>query len=251
MQRALTAPLLLCDRVVANSRHTADHVLHRWPRLADRVVVVHNGFAFDDPAPVGRPPAPDGEVLVVGRLSPRKGQDVAIRAVRRLHDAGWPVRLRVVGTPFPGYEWFEADLRRDALDLGIADHVTFDGYRDDIPACNAAADIVLVPSRVEPFGNVAVEALAAARPLVASDVGGLREFVQHDRTGVLVPPDDDEALAAAVAGLLAEPERAASMASAGARSVRARFSMAAYAEGVERLLRTAASEGRRPRQTRS
>lgn len=245
LQRSLTAPLLLCDRAIANSHHTAHHVLRWWPRLAGRLEVVHNGFHFGPPPAPGRR-APARELLVVGRLNPRKGQDVALRAVRRVHDAGWPVRLRVVGTPFPGYEWFEADLRRSASELGIADHVTFAGYRDDIPACHARADIVLVPSRVEPFGNVAVEALAAARPLVASRVGGLREIVDHGRTGLLVAPDDDEALAGAVIELLADPGRARAMAQHGCREVRSRFCTDAYADGVERVLQ-AASAGRASR----
>jgi glycosyltransferase involved in cell wall biosynthesis len=239
IQRLLTAPLLLCDDVIANSRHTADHVLRSWQRLGDRVHVVHNGFGFRSRAGAGAP-ARDGELLVVGRLSPRKGQDVAVRALRRLHDAGWPMQLRLVGTTFPGYEWYEDELRRSAIDLGLAGCVRFDGYRADVAACNAGADIVLVPSRVEPFGNVAVEALAAGRPLVASSVGGLREIVEDGRTGVLVPPDDDEALASAIAQLLADPPRAASMAAEGSAQVRSRFSLDRYVDEVEQVLRSAA-----------
>lgn len=244
LQRGLAAPLLACTRIITNSAHTREHLVSHWRSLAGRIDVVHNGFEFDG-APPPREPRPDGELLVVGRLSPRKGQDVALRAVAELHRRGMPVRLRLVGTEFRGYEWYVDDLRRTADELGIAGHVRFDGYRTDVPACNAAADVVLVPSRVEPFGNVAVEALAAARPLVASSVGGLREIVDHGRTGLLVPAGDAGALAEAVATLLEAPAEAAAMGDRGGVDVRRRFALARYEEAVVQVLRTAAREGGR------
>lgn len=247
VQRALTAPLLACHRIITNSRHTADHLIGHWPRLADRIEIVHNGFRFDDRADPW-PPRPDGDLLLVGRLSPRKGQDVALRALALLHARGLRPTLRLVGTEFRGYEWYVDELRRTADDLGLGDHVRFDGYRTDIPECNARADVVLVPSRVEPFGNVAVEALAAARPLVASAVGGLREIVDDGRTGLLVPADDPAALADAVARLLEAPTDAAAMAQRGAADVRERFALARYEAEIERVLR-AAADGR-PRRGR-
>jgi glycosyltransferase involved in cell wall biosynthesis len=239
VQQGLTAPLWLCHRIVTNSRHTHDYLTDRWHRLADRIEIVHNGFRFG-PSPRSRPPRPDSELLLVGRLSPRKGQDVAIHALRLLHDRHWPVTLRLVGTAFRGYEWYVEELRRCADELGLVEHVRFDGYRTDIGACNEAADVVLVPSRVEPFGNVAVEALAANRPLVASAVGGLPEIVDHGETGLLVPPDDSRALADAVETFLRDPSGAATIAERGAGRVRERFSIERYENDIDHVLRCAA-----------
>ncbi len=173
--------------------------------------------------------------MVVGRLSPRKGIDVAVSAVSRLRGEGRDVRLVVCGSTFPGYEWYEDQLRSagqgeapGAIELRGYVHPTWDEL--------AAADIVLVPSRSEPFGNAAVEALLARRPLVASNVQGLREVVRDGTTGVLVPPDDATALAGAMATLIDDPSRAAALADAGRRDAVTRFSPPRYkAEIVAQL----------------
>jgi glycosyltransferase involved in cell wall biosynthesis len=91
---------------------------------------------------------------------------------------------------------------------------------------------VLVPSRLEPFGNVAVEAQLAGKPVVASDVQGLPEIVQDGLTGLLVPPDDPAALAAAVGRLLDEPGLAERLAGSGAAAARQRFSPDRYRSGL-------------------
>lgn len=239
VKRALVAPLLGSQRIITNSAHTARHLTDRFARLASRIEIVHNGFHFDA-APGRRAPRSPAEVLLVGRLSPRKGQDVAIEAVSELHRAGHPVRLRLIGTEFRGYEWYVDELRSSADRHGIADSVRFDGYRSDIAAANAAADVVIVPSRVEPFGNVAVEAMAAGRPLVASATGGLTEIVDDERTGLVVPPGDARALAAAIRRYLEDPEWAADVGSRAAAVVRDRFSIERYEVGVAQVLAGAA-----------
>jgi glycosyltransferase involved in cell wall biosynthesis len=100
---------------------------------------------------------------------------------------------------------------------------------------------VLVPSRAEPFGNTALEAQLAGRPVVASAVQGLQEIVTDGETGLLVPPDDPVALAAAIATLLDDPERARAMALAGHRSAQANFSLDRYRSAItDAVARTAA-----------
>lgn len=238
VQRVLSAPLLLCTRIITNSHHTAAHLTGPWHRLSRTVEVVHNGFDFQ-PAPPSKLPAKDGELLLVGRLSPRKGQDVAIEALALLHRRGYPATLRLVGTAFRGYDWYVEALERAAAEHGLQDHVRFDGYQTDIPACQARADVVLVPSLVEPFGNVAVEALAGTRALVATSVGGLVEIVDDGETGLLVPPSDPVALADAVQRHLDDPAAATAMAEEGGRRVRDRFSEQRYLDGVADVLAAA------------
>ena len=225
----MLSPLLAARTVVANSRATAEHLGQQWPSLRRRTVVVHNGLRFPPEAP--EPPDLSGRVVltVVGRLSPRKGQQVALAALRLLVAQGLDVSLRLVGSVFPGYEWFEDELRADARAAGLADRVDLAGYDDDVWSVYASSGVVLVPSLLEPFGSVAAEALAMARPTVVSRVGGLPEIVRDGVTGRVVPRDDAPALAAAVAGLLADPAAAAALAVAGAADVRARFTEERYA----------------------
>jgi len=204
----LAAPLALADGIVANSAAAAT-VLERSLRyLRGRILVVHNGVPGPPDGPGTLEPRSAGDPLriaLVGRLSPRKGIDVAIRAVGLVVRRGYDVTLSVCGTVFPGYEWFEADLRELAAAPQTQGRVDFAGYLSPTWPVLAAADLVLVPSRVEPFGNTAVEALLAERPLVASRTQGLREVVRDGVTGLLVEPGSEVELADAIARL-AQPD---------------------------------------------
>jgi hypothetical protein len=129
---------------------------------------------------------------------------------------------------FDGYEWFEDELKSRAARPDLEGRVEFLGYVSPTWPELAAADVVLVPSRTEPFGNTAVEGMLARRPVVASGVQGLSEVVTDGRTGLLVPPDDPARLAAAVDGLLRDGELRARLADAGRREALDRFSTQRY-----------------------
>lgn len=234
----LNLPLLLARAIVANSAASARVVAESVPFVGRRTTVVWNGVpdqgAADDAA--ARP----GRLALVARLSPRKGVDVALEAVARLRAEGRPVTLTVCGTTFPGYEWFEAQLRARADEPDLRGAVEFAGYVNPTLPVLAAASVVLVPSRVEPFGNTAVEALLARRPLVASDVQGLAEIVEHERTGLLVPPGDAAALAAGVARYLDDPAWAASVAGTGRDEALRRFGTDRYGADIVALVRSTA-----------
>src|SRR5207302_8998273 len=117
----------------------------------------YNGFRFPEPAlDRGMHDGPS-RIVLVGRLSARKGQDLAIDAIAQLVGEGYDVELELVGSTFRGYEWFERRIVEQTRRLGIQDRVTFSGYKSSTWDSFAAADIAIVPSRVEPFGNVAVE----------------------------------------------------------------------------------------------
>ena len=238
----LNAPLLLSRTVVVNSRAAAGTLLRAVPPLASRTEVVHNGVPGPGRAPV--PAGADGgprRVVLVGRLSPRKGTDVAVEALALLRAQGRDVRLELCGSVFPGYEWFEDQLRARAAEPDLAGAVTFSGYTSPTWPALARAEVVLVPSRAEPFGNAAVEAQLAGRPVVASAVQGLAEIVTSGETGLLVPPDDAPALAAAIAAVLDDPALARSLADAGRASAERQFTTgryrAAISEAVQRTRR--------------
>ena len=168
----------------------------------------------------------DVVVLVPGALEQRKGHAVLLDAAARLA-AGGEQRLRYV---FCGDGAERQTLVRVAAPLG--DAVRFEGFRDDIGACLAAADIVALPSLNEGLGVAALEGAAAARPVVASRIGGLVEAVGDGETGVLVPPGDAAALAAALRRLAADAGLRARLGAAGRDRVLARYSVARMAEGT-------------------
>lgn len=241
LTRSLTAPLLLATGVVANSQATSTFLAEQHPRLTGRTRVVYNGLAFPDATPA--PEEADGRrrrITVVGRLSPRKGQDTAVRAVAELTRAGHDVELELVGSVFPGYEWYERALLDLAAELGVGDRLLLRGFQADVWPFYAGADVVAVPSRLEPFGSVAVEAMAAGRPVVVTDVGGLPEIVTDGVTGTLVPPEDHVALAAALRAVLHDPAAARRVGAAARSSARRRFDLARYEHELVREIHRAA-----------
>lgn len=235
---ALAAPLLLAGTVVVNSRAAARSLLDVLPPLRRRTTLVYNGV----PGPAG--PSPLAEraedepwhVALVGRLSPRKGTDVALEAVALLRSDGLDVRLELYGTPFSGYEWFEEQLRSRASQPDLAGAVTFHGYVNPVWAAVAAADVVVVPSRTEPFGNVAVEAMLVGRPVVASRVQGLAEIVEDGSSGLLVDPGDAAGLAGALRTLRQDPASARRLAAAATQRARELFGVDRYRRDMARVL---------------
>jgi hypothetical protein len=204
VRTALAAPLLGAHRVVANSRTTRDLLARSVPGLARRTDVVYNGVA-GPPAP----PAPvrdrlDGRLrlVVVGRVSARKGTDVAVDALGRLLRAGVDAELAVVGDVFAGNEAFGAHVRDLAAAAGVGDRVTFRGLRSEVWSDLARCDVALVPSLGESFGNAAVEAMLARRPVVVSDTHGLDEIVRDGENGSRFATGDAQALAGAVRALV-------------------------------------------------
>jgi D-inositol-3-phosphate glycosyltransferase len=188
----------------------------------DAIAAAHPGLALGD-APV---------LTVVGRLQPLKGVDVAVRALAALRDTR--ARLLVVGgASGPEGELESRRLRALASTLGVAETVTWVAPQPHhlLSTYYRAADVVLVPSRSESFGLVALEAAACGIPVVASDVGGLRSVVRDGVTGLLVPSRDHEAFARAVRGLLADPPRAIAMGTCAAERASA-YSWRATARAV-------------------
>ena len=205
VRRLLYAPLLLADQLLVNSQFSLDVLAESWPQLRRRATVVYNGVP--GPEEGATPPREDlygaPRVLFVGRLSPRKGPQVAVEAMAILRSRGLDARLGLLGSVFPGYEWFEEQLHSRVKELGLDDEVEFHGFDPEIWAHLADADIVCVPSTVdEPFGNTAVEAMLAQRPLVVSRTSGLKEAAAGYESVRFVTPEDPVSIADAIQDLV-------------------------------------------------
>lgn len=191
---------------------------------ATQVRVIHNGiprseFEGLDPDAIRRfraPFEPGPVIVLVGRIKlVRKGQDVLVRAAGLLKDRFPRAQYVLVGAPFPGNEHHVDQLRAMARECGVADRIHFTGHLDNPKIAIAACEVsVMASSTPEPLGNVTIESMALGRPLVATNIGGTPELVQHEKTGLLIPPNDPAAMADAIARLLSNPEAARAMGTA-------------------------------------
>jgi glycosyltransferase involved in cell wall biosynthesis len=156
-----------------------------------------------------------------------KGQRTLLRAC-----AGLDVSVVLVGADLEQGGAYRQLLEREAAELGMADRVLFAGYRADAPALLRSFDVFALPSTIEGLPLVVLEAMAAGVPVVATPVGGVGELVRDGETGLLVPPEDPDALAAALRRLLAEPETARRLTEAAGAHVAERFSERVMCERV-------------------
>jgi glycosyltransferase involved in cell wall biosynthesis len=165
-------------------------------------------------------------VAVLGRISGWKGQDVAVRALAHLGDHAM---LVIAGEPWRGEERHLRELWSLARSLGVANRLVHAGFVDDVARIYGAADVIAVPSKQpDPLPNAALEAAASGCCVVASNHGGLPEILRDGETGLLVPPGDAVALAAAIAG--ADRER---LGAAAAADVAGRFAPARMLDAIQ------------------
>lgn len=231
LRRMLAAPLLLADRVLVNSEFSRSVLADSFRTLRRRSTVLYNGV----PGPVTPTPARvaiDGpaRLLFVGRLAPRKGPQVAIAAVEALTDRGRDVRLDLVGSVFPGYEWFEQQLADQIAGAALSNRVRLVGFRPDIWPELTGSDILLVPSQGdEPFGNTAVEAVLAGRPVIVSAGSGLDEAVDAVAASRRVPAADVGAWADAIEDMIENWPKNRTTVAVDAVAAGRRFAPAVYA----------------------
>jgi glycosyltransferase involved in cell wall biosynthesis len=214
------------DVVVTPSDAVARHVRRNGVR---DVTVVPN---FVDPLPTLDDLPAARRVLFAGRLTKAKGLDVLLRATAVI-DA----ELEVCGDG-----WWGPAAQRTARQLGIAERVAFRGWLEPEALSRAyrAARVIALPSLwPEPFGLTGIEALAHGRPVIASDGGGVPEWLDDRRTGVLVPPGDVDALAEALDWLLGDDATARRLGAAGAEQVARRFSADVFLQAITDVYRRA------------
>jgi len=201
------------DRHVGVGKRTSREIEELVGLPSGSVLTIHNGVPDEKPATAARP-RPGPLIGAIGRLEPQKGYDVLIHALAQVEDA----TLVLVGD---GGE--RSALEQLASRLGVADRLHWVGWSDDARGYLETFDVFAFPSRFEGFPLAVLEALLARRAVVASDVGSTAEAVRDGETGVLVPPENPAALAAAIRKLLAEAELRQRLGEQGRRLVLDRF----------------------------
>jgi glycosyltransferase involved in cell wall biosynthesis len=191
------------DGVVAISERIAALLIEGGVKR-ERIRVIHSGVDLE-PFKIIPLARGDNSVMVIGAtavLEERKGLSFLLEAAAELKRQGRRLKYLIAGD---GSQ--REKLRRLAEALGLKEEVVFLGFVFDVPAFLSSVDIFVMPSLFEGLGVAALEAMAAARPVIASDTGGLSELVADGETGLLAPPGDSPALARAIGRLVSEPER--------------------------------------------
>lgn len=208
------------------------------------VSVVKNTVPDRGPLPI-----PEGQstVVYVGRISAWKGPEIVVEAAALLRQRHPNARFVLAGDEFGGGAELLTKLRVLAGERGVADRVEFRPFADDVTALYREASVVVCPSVLpEPFGLVVLEAMTAGRAVVASDHGGPRELVVDGETGLLVPPGDASALAAALGALLDDPGRAAAMGRAARERALSSFPIERAVASFEAIYESVAGRPPRP-----
>ena len=232
-RRLLPLALRSADHVVALSQAVASAAVALCPDVEGRTAVIHNGVDLDFwREPVTEPDDAVPLIVAAGRLHPVKGFDLLMEAFAAVHQRFPAARLRIIGE---GAE--RAALEARAERLGVSEAVEMPGWvgREALREAYQKASVVAVPSRSEGLGNVAIEAMASGAVVVASAVGGLPDVVQEGKTGVLVPPEDLEALTDALIQMLELGETRRAMRAA-ARTSAERFSWSRCLDAHESVL---------------
>jgi glycosyltransferase involved in cell wall biosynthesis len=221
--------LYLPDHIVAVSQRMY-HQIVALPGLSPkRVTAIQNAVDCDDfYVPDQRDPCrselglvPESHVVgYAGRFEKQKRLDLLLEGFYQVlaHHPG--ARLLIVGKG-----WLRSSLEKLANRLGISHAVIWTGFRQDIPCLLAAMDIYVQPSANEGLSLTVLEAMAAGKPVIVTDVGGAKEMVSDDRTGILIPPGSASAIGTAIVDLLDHPEKCTALAKAGRRRVNQEFNV--------------------------
>jgi glycosyltransferase involved in cell wall biosynthesis len=218
-----------CDRVISVSEEARQHYLRRGELPPDKVITLHNGVDLDRFAGVSATARLSGRqafgipldaplLITVAVLRQPKGIQYLIEALPSILAAIPTVRYLVAGSGD-----YEGALKELVKTLGLVDHVIFSGARSDIPDLLAMSDLFVLPTLGEALPTVLAEAMAAQKPIIASNVGGVLEMVEHGRNGLLVPPADPARLVEACLHLLQNPAQAQAMGRAGRQIVEQHF----------------------------
>ncbi|MEI7999688.1 MAG: GT4 family glycosyltransferase PelF, partial [Candidatus Omnitrophota bacterium] len=228
--------------VIAISEVIGQHMVQDFGVPSHHVRIVSRSVdtaRFNIPRVVKNPKDPL-IVTMIGRITPLKGHSFFLRAMARVIREFPNVKIQVIGDASAKRSGYKEELMLLTKRLGIANYVDFMGNRRDIPELLSKSDcLVLSTITQEAFGRVILEAQAAGVPVVANKVGGVSEIIDHERTGILVPPKDTEAMASAVLHVLKDRNFAASLVAEAQKKIGSRYTLKHMAEATLQIYRWA------------
>jgi glycosyltransferase involved in cell wall biosynthesis len=239
----------LSARVVVPSEAVALNLAMSYPPVRRKLQIIKNGI---DPTPYRAVSQEQVEQLraewkippgvpvvgMIGRIGMWKGEEQFVELASKLTESGTDARFVIVGGVFDDRKHHLERLEELIEQKGLRERVVVAGLRSDVPVIVNLFDVLVhLPTRAEPFGLVAVEAMSAGKPVVVTGLGGLAEIVDNGATGFLVQPGDVEDAAQKVALLLRDRALAESMGKAGSKRVDAHFLSSYYAAQFGRLYR--------------
>lgn len=220
------------DHVIANSSAT-----RRTLGVGSEAfsTVVHDGMAA--PAiTLTEPPQGQPIIGLLGRISPWKGQHIFIRAAHQVRKKFPQARYQIIGAPLFGEHDYEEQLHSLVSELNMQDVLEFTGFQDDVKAVMDRLTLLVHASTTpEPLGQVVFEAMYYGKPVVATNGGGVPEIMIDGQTGLLVPMEDVEGMAAAIGSLLKNPSKARQMGAAGHERIVCEFPITKTARKVEAI----------------
>lgn len=217
--------------VIVISRVVGRHMIDDFEVSSERIHLIHRGVDLSryryDPNKYDRPGSKNRFVIAnIGRISPIKGHQHFIKAVHLARQYAPSLEGWIVGSPDRGRESYLIELEGLVRKLGLEQKIRFLGTRRDIPEILAQADLLALTTNVpEAFGRVLIEAGASGTAVVSTQVGGVVEIVEHNRSGLLVPVNDVEMLAKSFVDLAGHPEKCAGLAHALRQKVEENFSL--------------------------
>ncbi len=229
----------LADRIVSCGEIMRTHLVEGCGFPPEQVVSIPTGIDFDRFAPLRTKqemrqqlgiPSDAFLVLMVGIIRSVKRHEIALRAFRLFLDR-YPTAQLVLAGEGP----MEEQTKQLATQLNLGEQVHFLGHREDIPDLMAAADVLLLTSRSEGVPQAVTQALGLGLPIVSTAVGGVPELVIHEHTGLLVPPENPETTATALARIADDPNGAAQLSAKGKQHALAQFSLQAMLDHTEQL----------------
>ena len=242
-----------CDALIFCSQSNAEPFKKFFPKFTEKIFIAYEGVDIPSLVERSQPswiraqhdiPADAPLVGIVGRIARIKGQDEFLKAAVVVSKLYPKARFVVGGGPVAGSRdalaadtAYEREIKALADRLGVAEKVIFTGYRHNIPAAMKELDVLVVPSRREGLGLVALEAMALGVPVVVSGIGGLREIVENEVNGLSVPVDAAGALGMAISRLLKDRALAKRLAEEGKRTVETHFSADTHASTVADVYR--------------
>lgn len=227
----------LTDRVIANSESTKRSLLKNTPWLrSDRIKVIYNGIQPEKYTPSATKDLrkeleiPDDVPLVgfVGQLNERKGFDALLPAFKRLAETVPGVVLLLAGVGD-----LQSEIESFARAHGLTNQMRLLGFRNDIPNIMRTIDLLVLPSWWEGFGIVLIEAMAAGKPTITTNISSMPEIVTHRETGMIIPPHDADACYAALHELVSRPDWAQTLGRRGLETVYRKFTLTGMVDQYE------------------